>query len=239
MPTVNICYSPILYPVYQNQDAIVVVVDIFRATSSICTAFANGAKTIIPVATIEEALDYQSKGYLVAAERDAEKCDFADFGNSPFEYVSDKVIGKDIVFTTTNGTKTIKMAGQHIELILGSFLNLSAVADFCIQKGKDVLVLCSGWNDTINLEDVLFGGAVAECICRYQNYHPHGDASILAIDCWAQHKGSVIDFLRKGNHVERLLKNNHKKDILYCLQQNIFNFVPQLKSGHFFIESNC
>jgi len=95
----NICLSPALYPFYKKENDTVIVVDIFRACTTICTAFANGASAIIPVADIEEAKRYKSQGYPVGAERNTQKCDFADFGNSPFDYTREKVEGKEIVFT--------------------------------------------------------------------------------------------------------------------------------------------
>ena len=94
------------------QDSIVVIIDILRATSAICTAFDNGASSIIPVADIPEARNYKDRGYLVAAERDGFVLDFADFGNSPFNFTREKVAGKTIVYSTTNGTGIIKLASS-------------------------------------------------------------------------------------------------------------------------------
>ena len=105
---IEICFSPSLLDLYEHRDSVVVVTDVFRATTTICTAFANGATYIIPVATEQEALAYKSLGHLVGAEQATERCSFADFGNSPSEYSVDKVNGKSIVFMTTNGTKAIK-----------------------------------------------------------------------------------------------------------------------------------
>ncbi|MDR2956036.1 MAG: 2-phosphosulfolactate phosphatase, partial [Prevotella sp.] len=106
---VEICFSPALYPYYsdKNSEKTVVVVDIFRATTTMCAALKNGTRAIIPVASIEEAKEYKEKGYLVGAERNVKRCDFADFGNSPFDYTPNKVNGKEVVFTTTNGTQAI------------------------------------------------------------------------------------------------------------------------------------
>ncbi len=98
----------------ENRDSIVVIIDILRASSAICTAFANGATSIIPVADITEAKDYKSKGYLVAAERDGFVLDFADFGNSPFNFTKEKVEGKTIVYSTTNGTRYHKYGSLFI-----------------------------------------------------------------------------------------------------------------------------
>ena len=93
-------------------NSIVVIIDILRASSAICTAFANGAASIIPVADVGEAREYKSKGYLVAAERDGFVLDFADFGNSPFNFTREKVEGKTIVYSTTNGTGIINQASS-------------------------------------------------------------------------------------------------------------------------------
>ena len=101
---VDICFSPALFPFYSQPNDVVVVTDIFRATTTMCTAFLNGLSAIIPVATTKEAEQYKDQGFLVGAERNVVQCSFADFGNSPFEYTRDTVEGKEIVFTTTNGT---------------------------------------------------------------------------------------------------------------------------------------
>src|SRR4051812_25341977 len=96
---VDACFSPYLYPVYKDSESIVVIIDILRATSAICTAFEHGAEKVIPVATIEEAHVYKQKGFLVGAERNAVQVDGFDFGNSPFSYMGDTVKGKTIVIT--------------------------------------------------------------------------------------------------------------------------------------------
>src|ERR1044071_9238338 len=88
---IDACFSPVLYPVYRDDNSIVVIIDILRATSAICTAFQYGAEKIIPVSTLEEARTYREKGYLTGAERDAIIVEGFDFGNSPFSYMGDHV----------------------------------------------------------------------------------------------------------------------------------------------------
>ena len=156
---IEVCFSPVLYPVYHNPEAIVVVVDIFRATTTIAAAFCNGVCSVRPVATVEEARTYKNEGWLVGAERNVKRCDFADFGNSPFDYTPEKIEGKDVIFTTTNGTKSITVAREAFRVITGAFVNLQAVAEYCIFLNRDVIVLCSGWQGRVNIEDTLFGGA--------------------------------------------------------------------------------
>ena len=135
---IDVCFSPVLYPVYHNPEAIVVVVDVFRATTTMAAAFSNGVSSIRPVATVEEAEAYKAKGWLVGAERNVKRCEFADFGNSPFDYTSEKVFGKDIVFTTTNGTRAITIARAAFRVITGAFINLQAVAGYCVRHKRYV-----------------------------------------------------------------------------------------------------
>src|SRR5204863_8206178 len=131
---IDACFSPVLYPVYKDADSVVVIIDILRATSAICTAFHYGAEKIIPVATIEEARTYQGKGYLTGAERDAIKVDGFDFGNSPYSYMADHVKGKTIVLTTTNGTQAIHAARNAYKVVIGSFLNLDALCKWLLKE---------------------------------------------------------------------------------------------------------
>lgn len=222
---IDICFSPALYPAYHRQDAIVVIVDVFRATTTITAAFENGAKSIHPVANIEEAKTYKTQGWLVGAERNVRKCDFADFGNSPFDYIPGKVSGKDIIFTTTNGTKALNCAKEAYCVITGAFVNLQAVADFCRNKQRDVIVLCSGWEDKINLEDTLFGGALAEVLLA-NGYKPAGDAVTIALSLWNDAKSDLLRYLEKSEHIGRLKTNGLEDNITYCLTLNRSTVVP-------------
>jgi 2-phosphosulfolactate phosphatase len=104
-PLIDVCLSPALYHLFKPQDSIVVVIDVLRATSSICVAFENGASSLTPVSTVEESMAYKAKGFLIGAERQGEMLDGFDFGNSPFSYMSNRINGSNIALTTTNGTK--------------------------------------------------------------------------------------------------------------------------------------
>jgi 2-phosphosulfolactate phosphatase len=225
---VDVCCSPRLYPLYHDKEAIVVVVDVFRASTSIITAFKNGAMSVRPVATVEEAMDYKEKGWLVGAERNVKRCDFADFGNSPFDYTEEKVNGKDIVFTTTNGTKAINAAKDAAEVIVGGFVNLQAVADFCLKRDRDVVVLCSGWNDKINIEDTIFAGALVAVLTKTGHFSPTGDAAIIARDLWLFNKNNLSSCIADCEHMERMRRNNLDDSVPYCLSMSITKKVPRL-----------
>lgn len=224
---VDICFSPALYPYYaeNNAERIVIVVDIFRATTTMCAALKNGAKSIMPVASIEEAQAYKAKGYPVGAERNVRRCDFADFGNSPFDYTPEKVTGKDIVFTTTNGTQAIEAASDAHALVIGAFSNISAIVEFCVTAKKDVLVLCAGWNNRFNIEDTLYAGAVAKRLLD-KGYTYASDAVEIALAMWRDATPDLQDYISHTEHIKRLEANNLQDSVGYCLTNDTVPLVP-------------
>lgn len=224
---IEVCFSPALYPYYAegSNGHIAIVVDIFRATTTMCAALNNGAKAIIPVASIEEAEAYKAKGYLVGAERNVKRCDFADFGNSPFDYTTDKVEGKEVVFTTTNGTQAINIAENAEQLLIGAFSNISYVAEYCLQQQKDIIILCSGWNNRFNIEDTLYGGALAERLIN-KGYTAASDAATVALAMWDKAKLDLRGYINKSEHIKRLEANNLQDSVDYCLTEDTVNIVP-------------
>lgn len=225
---IDVCFSPALYPVYHDPEAIVVVVDVFRATTTMAAAFQNGVSSIRPVASVEEAMEYKRKGWLVGAERNVKRCDFADFGNSPFDYTPEKVIGRDVIFTTTNGTKAITIAKSAYRVITGAFINLQAVADFCRKHERDVIVLCSGWQDKVNIEDTLFGGALVDVLVSTGEYEPATDAAIIARDMWMNNRDNLLTYIDPTDHMARLKANHLEDSVPYCLTLNSAAVVPEL-----------
>lgn len=227
--TVDSCFSPALFPYYELKDAhrIIVIVDIFRASTTLCAAFAAGVKSIRTVASVEEARLAKQNGFLVGAERNTERCDFADFGNSPKEYSSDKIKGKELVFTTTNGTQALDMALSESgsEIIIGAFVNLSSVAEYCSTRNKDVLVLCAGWNNRVNIEDALFAGALIENMEK-EKYSISSDAARIAYDMWKASKTDLRSYLNRSEHISRLFRHGLDSDIDFCLNIDTVNVLP-------------
>lgn len=224
--TVDVCLSPALYPYYQKENDVVVVADIFRATTTMCAAFNNGAAAIIPVADIEQAKEYKSEGFLVGAERKTRRAGFADFGNSPFEYTPNKVSGHEIVFTTTNGTRAIEVAKDCERLFIGAFSNIDDLADNCLSQGERIVILCAGWNNRMSMEDTLFGGALAEKFAERAKVVFRSDAARMALVLWEKAKNSPLDYLRNTDHYRRLVTNGAEGDAAYCLRQNTVAVVP-------------
>lgn len=226
------CFTPALYEADQHSGSIVVIIDILRASSAICTAFENGAAEIIPVAEIQEAKEFKDRGYLVAAERDGYVLDFADFGNSPFNFTPDKVAGKKIVYSTTNGTGIIKMASSAGEIVIGSFLNISAVTAWVIKQDKDVVLFCAGWKNRFNLEDTICAGAMAERLLESGLFATICDSTLAAQDLWSIAKKDLSGYVEKAAQRSRLRSKGLDDCIGFCLTIDFTKSIPVIKNGH-------
>ena len=229
---VEVCFTPALYPEFRNDDAVVVIVDILRATSAIVTAFMNGVKSIIPVATLEEAQAYKQKGYLVAAERDGIVRDFADFGNSPYNFRHEVIAGRDIVYSTTNGTHCIMLARNSYRVIIGAYLNLEALTSYIIHEDRDLVILCAGWKNKFNLEDSLFAGALSEQVLENSHFVTICDSVHASVDLWKLARPNMQEYIEKAAQRHRLKKNNLDDVIGYCHTPDQTRVIPALKDNY-------
>jgi len=226
MNQINACLTPVLIPLYDVENSIVVIIDIFRATSSICYGIENGAEAIIPVSEVEECEAYREHGHLLAAERNGEVVTGFDFGNSPFSYTREKVAGKTIVLTTTNGTQALHLSRKAKKIVIGSFLNLTSLCNWLKTQNENILLVCAGWKNNFNLEDTLFAGAVANQL--WETGLKPDDAAIAAYDLFQVGKGDISQYLKKTSHGERLKKLGIEKDIEFCLQVDLTTAIPLL-----------
>ncbi len=229
MQKIDVCVSPELLHLYNIENSIVVVVDIFRATSCMTTAFANGVEAIIPVSTIDECLSYQRKGYLAAAERDGKTPEGFDFDNSPFSYMTEKVNGATVCVTTTNGTLAITKSKSAVKVMVGAFLNLGALANYLKDQQYDILVLCAGWKGKPNLEDTLFAGALVERL--KEEFMVDDDSALMALRQYELAKHDLLSFVASSSHVKRLQRLGIQKDIAYCLQHDLYDVLPVMRGN--------
>lgn len=225
------CFSPALFEAERYADSIAIIIDILRATSAICTAFENGASRIIPVSTVEEAESYKKRGYLVAAERDGFVLDFADFGNSPFNFTREKVADKTIVYSTTNGTSIIKQASKASFIIIGSFLNISALTDWILEQKENVVLFCAGWKNRFNLEDTICAGAIAERLLSASSFSTICDSTHAALDLWSLAKNDLGSYIEKVAQRSRLRDKKLDDCIEYCLTSDLTRKIPVIKDG--------
>jgi 2-phosphosulfolactate phosphatase len=167
-------------------------------------------------------------GYITSGERNGEKVEGFDKGNSPFEYM-DEIRGKKIAFTTTNGTQAISRSVGARDVVIGAFLNLSAVAKYLVEGPDNVLVVCAGWKGKFNLEDTLFAGALVSKLNGL--IEPDCDSALAARHLYDIAKADVEGFLRQASHIKRLNRLGIHEDILFCLTEDKYNVIPRLKDG--------
>ena len=236
-PVLHTVLSPRLLDIYDCTNSVVVIIDVFRATSTIATALYNGATRIIPVDSVDKCIEIgKMTGGITAGERDGKVIEGLAYGNSPAEYPRSFIAGKTLVLTTTNGTKLLHMALQAgaAEVVTGSFPNLSAVCDFLVAQNKPVILGCSGWKDKFNLEDTLFAGAV---VSRIQDHFTiHCDSSLMAVEMYNQHKNNMLGFIRGLTHWHRLEKFGLEKDLEYCVTEDVANVLPIFKNGDLIVQ---
>ena len=229
---IEVCYTPQAYNLFHKDESIVVVIDIFRATSAIVTAFYNGVSKMIPVATVEEAKEYQRNGYLAAAERNGEMIEGFELGNSPFGYMSNKVKGKTIAISTTNGTQAIEASRKASKILVGSFLNLDVLCEYLSEQKKDVILVCAGWKNKFNLEDTIFAGAVVEKLTTEAGFEITCDSAIASKHLYNIAKVDLYEFLSNSSHRNRLAKLDLERDIKYCLTPNQCPVIPVMEGKY-------
>jgi 2-phosphosulfolactate phosphatase len=227
----EICFTPAAFDAHADSGAIVVIVDVLRATSSICTAFANGVREIIPVTTVEEAREMKSKGFLVAAERDGYVLDFADFGNSPFNFSAEKIKGRSVVYSTTNGTGIMKRASGSHDVVIGSYLNISAVCRWLEEQDRKVIIGCAGWKNRFSLEDAVCAGAMALKLLDGGRFTTICDSVHAATDLWKAAREDLAGYIDKTAQRSRLRAKGLDDCIGYCHTFDMTDAIPVLREG--------
>jgi 2-phosphosulfolactate phosphatase len=233
-PGLHTAFSPALLHLYDAAHAVVVIIDVLRATSTIATALYNGAKYVIPVDSVAKCIELGKQiDCITAGERDGKIAEGLVHGNSPFEYPAKFIGGKILVLTTTNGTKLLHMAldkGAE-NIITGSFPNLTAVCEYLVRENRPVILGCAAWKDKVNIEDLLFAGAVINRV--KENFSIDCDSSGIAETVYLHAKKDLFGFMKSKNasHYKRLEGYGLEKDIRYCLTPDKANVLPFYEDG--------
>ncbi len=230
--SIEVVFSPRLFShISTKKPYVVVVTDVFRATTSICAALDYGVKTIIPVKRIRHARFLKRLGYLVAAERGGTKVKFADIDNSALSFFDPAFKGKEIVYSTTNGTKAIRMArSEASEIAIGAFVNLKALSEWIIRQDKNVVVLCAGWKNKVNMEDSLFAGALSELLIESGKFDTDCDSAKMAMDQWLMAKNDIMEYIARSSHRNRLRNLVNDEVLKYTFSISSTQIVPVLKN---------
>ena len=237
-PSLHTVFSPRLLDLYDLTDSIIVIIDVFRATSTIATALYNGAKEVIPVPDVETCirLGLETPNSVTAGEREGKVIPGLQYGNSPAEYTRDFIANKTLVLTTTNGTKLLNMATMAgaSDIITGSFPNISSVCNYLSSQGKNVILGCSGWKDKVNLEDSLFAGAIAHRIGA--DFDILCDSTLMAQQVYEMHKNDLFSFMKKATHWHRLANYGLSYDLEYCITPDVANVLCHYNEGKLIVQ---
>jgi 2-phosphosulfolactate phosphatase len=229
-----------LHPVSPEPNAIsstsVVVIDVLRATSVIVHGIFQGALEILPVNTVEEAFQmvkcFPEGTTLLGGERGSRRIEGFNLGNSPREYTAEKVRGKRLILTTTNGTKAFHSVSSGKEVMAGSFFNIGAIARRCLDLGNDLLIFPSGDEGRFSLEDTVCGGMLIDCILREaQRQLALTDASRSALILYQRFKENPVEAFRLSTHGMELIERGFEEDLAYCAQVNLTDIVPTFRDG--------
>jgi len=215
---------------------LVVVIDVLRASSTIVTALANGCRGFIPILSPEqakeEAQQFEKESVLLGGEREGKKIEGFNLGNSPREYKGEVVKDKTIIFSTTNGVKILEMVKNAHRIIIGSFLNLHAVCNYCTNYQGDILIICAGKEGKYSLEDAACAGGIINSL---RDVFPGGyqevDANLTAQLLYENFGNNILEILRKSQHGQYLESIGLGKDLKFCSQLDFFHIVPIFRDG--------
>ena len=210
----------------------VVVIDVFRASTTIAAALAGGARFVLPVADVEQAMKlaepYADSEVLLGGERECQRIEGFQLGNSPREYTREVVAGKVIIFTTTNGTRALNTAKDAATVIVGSFVNFSAVAD-AVAEYEAVTILCAGNNGRLSLEDFACAGGLVNRLAKAEPQLD--DAALAARATYKNLKADLGRTLASTEHALRLADLGFRADLDFALKVDSIPIVPRLSEG--------
>lgn len=224
---------PLFHHRMVRKNCIAVVIDILRATTSIIAALDNGVKSIIPVSSNSEAEVMKHEGYLLAAEEDGRKSSIADFSLSPDEYWKNDLSSKEIVYCAVNGTKAFRLTREDADkVIIGAFTNLTVLAEYLLDQDKNILLVCSGNQNLMALEDQLFAGALAEMLLERGSFNKNCDSVNASIDLWEKAKPDLKSYIQKLNYKQRLPHILTEEVMNYTFTIDSSDMIPILHFNH-------
>lgn len=225
-PSLTICYLPSQWRALNAGHlaaSACAVIDVIRATSTIVTALAHGAESVQPVAGIEEALllKKQHPGALLAGERGGRALPGFDLGNSPLEVTTERVQGRRIILTTTNGTQALAACRGARAVVVASLLNLDAVAAKLRDLGPPWTILCAGHEGDFGMDDALVAGALAEAL----------EQEHAVVSLYHSVRNNLAETLRGSLAGQELVRIGLEKDVPFCAQSNLFSLAPMLDAA--------
>lgn len=214
---------------------LIIVIDIIRATTSIIASLANGAKSVVPIQTIKEAKLLRNKhtNYLLAGERNGVKPKGFDLDNSPLSLIKENVESKNLIITTTNGTKALVKSKRAKWVIVGAFVNADAVAKKSVEIASKnevgISFVLAGQDNHFAVEDFICAGGIIERLPN--NIVELSDKALGALLAFNGAKQTLQENIRKSKHAQELLKIGFSRDIEFACHMDFYNLVPFYHDG--------
>lgn len=241
MPTeIRTSLLPALSAPEDFSGSVAVILDILRASSTICTALDAGAIAVTPCEEVEEALAIAEKlraasedhsSVLLGGERKGVLIEGFDLDNSPARYAAETVSGKQIIFTTSNGTRALKHALQARRILIGSFVCLDAVVNELKNEAGVVSLVCAGTDGAVTGEDCLCAGAIAaELLDQVDPDLVLDDSTRMAVDYYrtqVYQKTGLLAAMRASQGGRNLIQRGFEEDIQICSQRSVISTVPE------------
>jgi len=232
---INVLFSPISVDELSFTGKTTVVIDVLRASSTIVAALQNGAREVVPVATVEFAVKVSGGMFggqtLLGGERNTRKIEGFALGNSPLEYTADIVGGKTIILYTTNGSKAIVKSKFSENLFVCSFLNIEAVANHLVKLDKDFEILCAGKNNNYSMEDTICAGKLITEITKLNNEVILSDSAKASVALNKAFGKSILKMLIETEHGKLLMENGFEEDLKYCSKLNYNPAIPYFSAN--------
>ncbi len=231
---IEVLFSPASVDELGMRGRNVVIIDVLRASTTICTALRNGAREIIPTPDIESAIkistNLSSDSRLLGGERQGKKIDGFDLGNSPLEYTPEKVGGKTIIFTTTNGAGAVYKCRYASMALVGTFVNISSIVRTVVDIGGTWTILCSGREGAFSAEDATCAGMIISKVQTEVEVETD-DAGLTAGILYKNFKRSILEMMKKSKHGEYLVSIGFAEDLEFCAAIDTVPVIPAVEGS--------
>lgn len=216
------------------KEKVIVVIDMFRATSVIVTALNNGCNEVIPYLTVEETIksarQMKEEEYILGGERKAIKIDGFNLSNSPLEYTKENVKGKSVLMTTTNGTRTLTKSIGAKRVLIAAMINAKTVAKRLLEINEDVVIINAGTNGNFSMDDYICSGYIINEMLKINDKLNLTDISKTANIIFETYP-NIVDYVKEAAHYSVMKSLELDRDIEYCIQKSIIDIVPEYKNG--------
>jgi len=229
-----IYHTPELTPTDKVPDC-AIAVDVLRATTTMATVLASGGEAIQVFSDLEQLIQVSEKWpaerRLRAGERGGAKVPGFDLGNSPLECTPERVQGRRLFISTTNGTRALQRVQDAPDVLAAAFVNRSSVVEYIQSRQPEtVWIVGSGWEGSFSLEDTACAGAIAHSLLKQTNLPLEelagNDEVIAAIALYSQWQDKLLELFHQASHGKRLLRLDCQEDLKYCAQTDILDVLP-------------